>query len=247
MLDNFQVPSIFLGLFLRKLEVTDFQSFGESLPWRLPEFDADVQYSRAPQDAAPDVPRVRFQSKDSRLLLEIAPAKVHFRMIPGEVTRTEKGANLQALPIPAAFEAFIPAALRVHGVLSEHFGATAVRMGVVTEVIAPVPSSANQRLQKHVLGGSTLLGERLHEVQISTLAKGQLEGDVNVNRRVAVRPMRPGGETSPDMVLGVNIDINTLAEEPYDVGAADLEKFLRNCVKHMDAEIPLLSSKEFFG
>lgn len=246
MLTNFQTPSILLGLFLRKFDVQDFQSFAETLPWRLPEFDADPQLNRLPENAPADQPRVRFVSKDQRYLLEAGPNKVHFRMMPGEIQQTERGANVQALPVAKAFENFIPQAMRVHTTLSEHFGATANRLGVVTDIIAPTPSSSNQRMQQSILGGKNLLGERLHDLQIQALAKTRLPGDLGVNRRITVRSMRTGAQGNPDLLMSIQVDINTLAEEPYDISTSDLEAFLKGVVSHMETEVPLLEEKAFF-
>lgn len=246
MLQNFQTPSIFLGLFLRKMEVQDFQSFAESLPWRLPEFDADAQMARLPPNAPPDAPRVRFASKDGRLTLEVAPAKIHFRMMPGEVNQTPQGTNVQTMAVVPAYEKFIAQAMRVHTTLSEHFGATASRIGVVTDIIAPVTSSANQRMQKHLLSSKNMFGDRLQDLQIQALSRITVGDGVNANRRVAVRPVRTGQEGNPDLILNVNVDINTLAEEPYDISTADLESFLRNVASHIDTKVPLLNEPALF-
>jgi len=248
MLPNFQTPSIFLGLFLRKIEVQDYQNFAESLPWRLPEFDAEPQLNPNPQNAPADVARVRFASKDGRLRLDVAPAKVHFQMMPGNVTRNEQGqTNVQTLPVDKAYENFTPQALRVHTTLSEHFGAAANRIGVVTDMIAPVQSSANQRIQNVVLGGKNYFGERIADVQIQALSKVSLDGDVNINRRVSVRALRTGAEGNPDLILNVNVDINTLAEEPYDVALGDLEKFLNGVSTHLQTKVPLLAESALFA
>ncbi len=247
MLQNFQTTSILMGLFLRKLDVQDFRNFAESLPWRLPEFDAEPQMNpQLPPNAPPEAPRVRFMSKDTRLTMEAAPAKIHFRMMPGEAKRTEKGVSLQALPVDKAYEAFIPQAMRIHSIMSEHFGATASRIGIVTDLIAGVQSSANQRIQTHVLNSKNLFGERLQEININALAKTVINGEVNVNRRIGLRPMRTGAEGNPDMLLNVNVDINTLAEEPYDLTTSELEKFLQGISKHLQTQIPLVQEKALF-
>jgi len=246
MLNNFQTPSILLGLFLRKLDVQDFAKFAETLPWRLPEFDAKPVMAQLPPNAPPEAPRVRFGSGDGRLLLEVAPRKLHFRMMPGDITRTEQGANIQALPVGQAFEKFLAPALRVYSTLSEHFDAKANRLGVVVDVIAPVPSSANQRMQQNILKNRNYFGERLHELQVQALAKTHIANNLSVNRRVLVRSMRSNQPGQPDLILNVNIDMNTLPEEPYDVGAADLEAFLKGVATHIETEIPVLNEKSFF-
>jgi hypothetical protein len=247
MLSNYQAPSIFLGLFLRKLEVQDFREFSEALPWRLPELDAEPALNRIPdgQQVPADTPRVRFASKDGRLLVELAPAKLHFRMMPGEVTRTDKGTNVQALPMEKAFESFVPAAMRVHTTLSEHFGLSATRVGVVADFIAPVTSSANQRMQKHLLNDRNLLGDRLQDLQINALSRIQING-TNANRRINARPMRTGQEGNPDLIFAVNVDINSLADEPYDLSTQDLEGFLNGVKAHLDTQVPLLNDQSFF-
>jgi len=246
MLNNFQTTSIILGLFLRKFDVQDYRNFTESLPWRVPEFDADAQLNpQLPPNAPPDMPRARFTSKDGRLFLEVAPAKIVFRMMPGQATRTEQGMNVQALPVDKAFEVFAPQAMRLHGVLSEHYGATAARLGVVVDLIAGVPSSANQRIQKCVLNSKNLFGERLQDFQLNALARTSV-GDTNVNRRIGLRSMRTGAEGNPDLLFNVNIDINTLAEEPYDVSTSDLETFLKGVSSHVQTQIPLVQESALF-
>lgn len=247
MLPQFQTPSLVLGLFLRKLEVRDFRNFAESLPWRLPEFDAEPAFARVPENAPPHMIRVRFTSRDTRQMLEIAPAKVHFRMMPGPVKQTERGPNVQTLAVSKAYEEFIPQAMRIHTVLAEHFGATAFRMGIVTEIIAPVPGSVNQRMQKHLLGGQNLFGERLQELQIQASSRVQLKGNIGVNRRITARPFRTNQPGNPDVIFSVNVDLTSVAEEAYDISTVDMEHFLRGAVHHLEHEIPLLSFAPFFS
>lgn len=246
MLENFQTTSIFMGLFLRKLEVNDFQKFAESLPWRLPEFDGEVQVNPQQTNLPPDAPRVRFGSKDGRLLLEVAPAKIHFRMMPGEVTRNAQGANIQALPVGKAYANFIPQATRLYTTLQDHFGAMANRVGVITDLIAPTPSSANQRMQQVLMADSDLLGDRLQELTISALVRATLKDGVNVNRRINLRPLRTGQEGNPDLILNANIDINTVADEPYDLGTDELASFLSNTSEHIQNNIPFLNEGSLF-
>jgi len=246
MINNFQTTNLMLGLFLRKFEVEDFQEFAESLPWRLPEFDGPAETNPQTQNVRPDTPRVRFSSKDQRLFLEVAPAKIHFRMMPGEIKKTEQGANIQALPIDKAFEALVPQAEKVYEALAEHYGAVANRVGIVTDMIAPTPSSSNQKLHKILLNGTDLLGERLQECNVAALTKTTLEDGVNINRRITLRPMRSGAEGNPDNILGVNIDINTVADEPYDIDAPGLSKFLANASEHLNKKVPLFHNEELF-
>ena len=248
MLQNFQTPSLFVGLFLRKLEVQDFKTFAESLPWRLPELDAEPQMAQLPQNARPDQPRVRFGSKDGRHVLEVAPAKIHYRYMPGEIQDTDdpRRKSIQALGVVDGYEKFIPQVTRVHSTMAEHFGAVVNRAGVVTDMIAPVPSSANQRIQQHVLAKPDLFGERLNEFQAVAGTRVMLGGDLQVNRRLAIRSARTGAEGNPDLIINVNVDINTLAEEAYDMTSQDLEKFLRGSCEHIDTKIPLLDIEAMF-
>jgi hypothetical protein len=236
-----------LGLFLRKLDVQDFHNFSQSLPWRLPEFDAEPRFAQLPPNAPPDAPRVMFASKDQRLVLEVAPAKIQFRMMPGDIERNEQGQmTMKTLGVRDAFARFAPQAMRIHTTLSEHCGATASRMGVVVEMIAGVASSANQRMQNTLLSSKNLFGERLMELQIQAHSRPALEDGVTVNRRLHVYPIRTGQQGGPDLALGVKIDINTLAEEPYDIATADMEKFLANVVNHLEGKVPLLQEAALF-
>lgn len=248
MLQNYQVPSVLLGLFLRKLEVQDVKKMVESLPWRLPEFDGQPRANNVPKEAPADVPRLAFTSKDGRKVLEIAPAKIQFRMVPGELIQGEGNRmGLKTVNMKDAFESFIPMVLKIHSVFSEHYALSANRIGVLTEFLAPIGSSSNQRLHEFIFGGKNLFGERLHETQVHALAKTTLvDGDRQVNRWIRVRTLRNGDAAGQDSAIAVEVDVNTLPEDTYDLSAADIEKFLRNLVEHLDNRVPLLSDEGMF-
>jgi hypothetical protein len=154
--------------------------------------------------------------------------------------------TMKTLGLREAFDRFIPQAMRIHTTLSEHCGATASRIGVVVEMIAGTASSANQRMQNTLLSSKNLFGDRLMELQVQAHSRPALDDGVNVNRRLHVYPIRTGQQGGPDLALGVKIDINTLAEEPYDISTADLEKFFQNVASHIETKVPLLQEKALF-
>lgn len=246
MLNQYQVSKMLFGLFLRKLEVSDYRKLVESLPWRLPEFDGQPAVNNAPANTPPDVPRARFTSKDGRKILEVAPAKLQFFMIPGDMV---EGPNpgIQMVNSAAAFERFTPQALRIFNVFSEHFGLTAVRLGIMTEFFGFTGGSANQHMQKYFLNNGAFFGERLHELNIAALSKTTLTpGGRGVNRWVRVRPLRQQAENSPDIAMGVEVDINTLQEDTYDLTAADVESFTKGVGEHIETQVPLFNDENLF-
>lgn len=251
--NRFQVPSILLGLFLRKLEVSDTKNLTETLPWRLPEFDAPPQFNtQGNQQLPPDAPRVRFTSKDGRLLLELAPAKLQLRMIPGKLEKGENNQmNLTLSDFEEAFKAFIPMATRVHSVFNEHYGLVANRAGVLTEFIGVLGQSANQRMQEEFFGGKMHFGERIHEMNIAALAKTVLVdgSERQVNRWTRLNTMRSNDASAPvpDGALQVQIDINTLPEDTYDFTAAEFEKFLNGVHSHIATKVDVLSNDNLFA
>lgn len=249
MISKFLVPQLFLGLFLRKLDVPDYRKLAESLPWRLPELDGQPQVAtEVPKNAPPDGVRARFLSADQRKVLEVAPAKLQFRMLPGEVVEQQPGGpkGLRPGSIQESFDAFIPAAMKIHSVFSEHYGATTVRIGLLTELFVPIGASANQRMQKALLSAGGHFGDRLQELQIQALARPTLEGDRVVNRWIRVKPLRSSDERRADMAMGVEVDINTLPEESYDFSTSDVESFLKNVQKHVEEKIPLFQEATLF-
>lgn len=247
MISKYQVPQLFLGLFLRKLDVQDYRKLAETLPWRLPELDGQPRLAQnVPANAPADSPRAVFMSQDQRKVLEIAPAKIQLRVLPGEVVETDgpqKG--LKPFGISEAFADFLPLAVKVHSVFSEHYGATANRIGLMAEMFAHIGASANQRMQKSMLANSNHFGDRLTELNIQALAKPTL-GDRVVNRWIRVRPLRSNDERGADLAMAVQVDINTLAEDTYDVTAADVESFINNVKSHIENNIPLLQDGAFF-
>lgn len=248
MISKFQAPQLFLGLFLRKMDVTDFRKLAESLPWRLPELDGQPRLAQeVPKNAPKDQPQAVFMSADGRKVLEVAPLKLQFRMLPGEIIETggpQKG--LKPFNIPEAFAEFLPMAMKVHSVFSEHYGATANRIGLLTELFAHLGASANQRMQSALLAQKGHFGDRLQELNIQALSKPTLYGDRVVNRWVRVKPLRSNDERRADLAMGVEVDINTLPEDSYDVSAADVEEFIKNVQKHIEESIPLFHDESFF-
>lgn len=246
MISKYQVPQLFLGLFLRKLDVQDYRKLAESLPWRLPELDGQPRIAQnVPADAPADSARAQFSSQDQRKVLEVAPAKLQLRMMPGEVIETggpQKG--LKPLGVGEAFTEFLPMATKVHSVFSEHYGATANRIGLMVEMFAHIGASANQRMQKSLLASSNHFGERLTELNIQALSKPTL-GDRVVNRWIRVRPLR-ANDGGADLAVAVQVDINTLADDTYDVTAADVESFINNVKSHIENNVPLLQDASFF-
>lgn len=247
MISRFQVPQLFLGLFLRKLDVQNYQKLAEQLPWRLPELDGRPQIAKdVPANAPPDAARAIFPSADGRKILEVAPTKLQFRMLPGEVVETggpQKG--LRPLGVAESFAEFLPMAMKVHSVFSEHFGATTVRIGLLTELFAHLGASANQRMQKSLLASPNHLGERLVELNIQALAKPTLNGRT-VNRWLRVKPLRSNDERRADLAMGVEVDINTLQEESYDISTADVEAFIKGVHTHIEEEVALFQEPAFF-
>lgn len=247
MLSKYLVTQIFMGLFLRKLDERDFKKMAESLPWRLPELDGRPQVrTDVPKDTPPDAFLARFMSSDGRLVLEVAPARLQFRMLPGDVEPGEgQQRRLKPVGVADSFERFLPVAKKVHSVFSEHYGATANRIGLVTEMIGQLGASANQRMQKNMLTNANHFGDKLQELQINALARVTL-GDQPVNRWLRVRPIRSNDQTQADLAMGVSVDINTLPDDAYDLGANDVETFVGNVQKHIEEKIPLLHDASFF-
>lgn len=248
MIDKYQVPQIFLGLFLRKLDVTDYRKLAETLPWRLPEFDGQPRVAQnVPKNAAADAARAAFSSADQRRVLEVAPAKLQLRVLPGEVVETQgpqKG--LKPFGLQQSFEEFLPIAQKVHSVFSEHYGATANRIGVMVEMFAHLGASANQRMQRSLLSTSNHFGERLNELNIQALSKPTLGGDRTVNRWLRVRPLR-SNEGGQDLAMAVQVDINTMADDTYDLQTSDVESFITAVQNHISNDIPLLKDESFFA
>jgi hypothetical protein len=248
MISRYQVPQLFLGLFLRKFEMGDLRKMAESLPWRLPELDGQPRVAQnVPKNAPPDQPVAAFMSADQRQILEIAPTKLQFRMMPGEVIDTggpQKG--LKPLGIADSFASFLPQAKKIHSVFNEHYGATTNRIGLVVELFAHIGASANQRMQKSMLASGHHFGDRLQELNIQALSKPVLFDDRIVNRWVRVKPLRSNDDKKADLAMGVEIDINTLPEDSYDLAAADVERFLLAVQKHVEEQVPLLHDATFF-
>ncbi|CAN5329651.1 hypothetical protein BH09SUM1_BH09SUM1_33840 [soil metagenome] len=248
MISKFLVPQLFLGLFLRKMDIGDFRKLAETLPWRLPEFDGQPRIAKdVPKNAPKDQPVAAFTSADGRKVLEIAPLKIQLRMMPGEIVETngpQKG--IRPYDIDQSFAEFLPLATKVHSVFSEHYGATANRIGLLTELFAHLGASSNQRMQRALLAPKNHFGDRLQELNIQALSKPILYGDRVVNRWVRVKPLRSNDQNNSDLAMGVEVDINTLPEDSYDITAANVEEFITEAKKHIQESIPLFHDESFF-
>lgn len=250
MIPNYQVTSILVGLFLRKLEIQDPQKLVEALPWRLPEFDGQPRAQKLPPNAPADVARIAFTSQDTRKVLELAPAKLQFRMVPGELVKMEDNRmNLKTSGFAEAFEQFIPQVMRIHSVFADHYGLVANRVGVLTEMIAPLGNgvSSNQRMHEHFFGGKNLFGDRLHELHVHALSKTTImEEGRGINRWIRVRTLRSGDAGAKDVAIGVEVDVNTLPDDNYDLSGSDIEKFLTGVKDHLASEVPLFTDEALF-
>jgi hypothetical protein len=232
------------------MDAQDFRKMAEVLPWRLAELDGQPRIANpaeVPKNAPKDQPQAIFSSADGRIVLEVAPLKLQFRMLPGEVVETggpQKG--LKPYGVSEAFAAFLPLATKVHNVFSEHFGATANRVGVFAEMFGALGGSANQRMQRGLLANNNHFGERLIELNIQALSKPALDNGRVVNRWIRVKPLRSNDERRADLAMGVEIDINTLLEDSYDMTGADVEQFIQAVQRHIETQIPLLQDASFF-
>lgn len=248
LISRYLVPQLFMGLFLRKLDQQNFAKMAESLPWRLPELDGQPRIAKdVPKNAPPDSIQAVFSSADGRKILEVAPAKLQLRVMPGEIVESNgPQRGLKPSGVAESFANFIPFATKVHNVFVEHFGATANRIGLLSELFAPIGGSANQRIQRSILASANHFGERLQEIEIRALSRPTLYGDRVVNRWVRVRPLRSNDERHADLALGIEVDINTLPEDSYDLSAQDVEKFLQEVQKHIEEKVPLLHDSSLF-
>lgn len=247
MISKFQVPQLFLGLFLRKLDVQDYRKLADSLPWRLPEFDGQPRIAQnVPENANADQPRAAFQSQDGRKVLEIAPAKIQLRMMPGEVVDTgQQQKGLKPLGVSESYNEFIPLADKVYKVFNEHYGAVANRIGVMSEMFAHLGASANQRMQNTLLANKTIFGDRLTELNVQALSKPTLNDRV-VNRWIRVRPLRSNDNRQADLAMAVQVDINTPADDSYDLEVGDVEKFITAVKEHIETKVPVMHEEAFF-
>ncbi len=251
MLPQFQVPSQLVGFFLTKMEIADFKQFLEHLPWRLPELDGPPRVNQQiPPNAPKDMTRAVLSSRDQRIILEMAPAKLQLRVMPGDLIEAEGDPNrkgLKTVGFGEACEKTFAQAMRIFNVFSEHYSLKCNRVGVMTEFIAPIGSSANQRLQRYFLGGKDFFGERLHETAIHALAKMSLgTPDRQVNRWVRVRTVRSSDQEARDIAIGIEVDINTVPEDTYDMSASEMETFFNGVRSHVENRIPFFNDEDLF-
>lgn len=101
-------------------------------------------------------------------------------------------------------------------------------------------------MQQTLLASANHFGDRLQELQIQALARPTLYGDRVVNRWVRVKPLRSNDERRTDMAMGVEVDINTLPEDSYDLSANDIEEFIKHARAHIEEQVPILQEPAFF-
>ncbi len=163
-------------------------------------------------DSPPDFPHIIIRNESKGWAFQMAPARFDLAV---ELDSQQRDGNRRQLT-----EVISTTALSIWNGLKTGFGARAHRLGLIT-TIASEMENAPEALRQRFL--NTVYGSGAHETQLHFLHKLENEG-FSLNRWVRLKAL-PANETWPARLV-MEVDINTVAEQPIEVTDSAIQKFL---------------------
>ena len=163
-------------------------------------------------DGPPDFPHIIIRNETKGWVFQMAPARFDLAV---ELDPQQRDGDRQQL-----IEVIGSTALAIWNGLKTGFGARAHRLGLIT-TIASEMENAPEALRQRFL--NTVYGSGAHESQLHLLHKLENEG-FSLNRWVRLKAL-PANEIWPTRLV-MEIDVNTIAEQPIEVTDSAIQKFL---------------------
>lgn len=188
-------------------------------------FGNDPSIGSSPQNAPPNVPRLEIKSPDQSHIVHFYPNQVSFMFQDTRNLRTT---------IKGVFPGFLGGIESEIQSIMEFINPKVTRLGFVTHFIAELGSSANQYISENMLKDNPF--PDAHELHFGVLHRLDLVG-FPVNRWVRYRSLRAKNDPTADFAMGIDIDINTLAEQVNDFSAGQIIDYFQAGFQHITSNI----------
>ncbi|MEW6409668.1 MAG: hypothetical protein AB1488_06090 [Nitrospirota bacterium] len=177
-------------------------------------FDGDPIILPLPEDAPPEIPRIKMGSKDGRYNLSIAKSRLDF------IFKYEEDKRENLFPIPGLFEKF----LTIFQYLKENIYTQITRTATVTNWIIELENPAAEfLLSKYIRSETPII--KPYELELHYLTKESIAG-FDVNKWTRIKSARKISKPEQNRFISFLIDINTLAEMTYEFNKESLQRLL---------------------
>jgi len=193
--------------------------------------DADPVLLPIPDDAPPGFPRVIFKNEDGNVSFRLSLNRADFRI------RYE--ADGSAFSDQGVFEQYVSSLISVIVPIVESHKASFKRIGLIFDLLSGLQKSSNILIKDAFLQGAYF--DNAHRIELSTLHRLQLV-NFQANRWLRLKSVRSRSDPADDLAVQVLLDMNTVPEEIYDIGIAEIEGFCKEAYKLANESI-----REFFG
>jgi hypothetical protein len=173
-----------------------------------------------PDDAPPVIPRLRIGDTDGKWTCQVTSDRLDCFFEPD--TPQTSWQDLQD-----CINSLSELTVGIWGRLQAQFAATAHRVGFVSQLEAKAENPTS------ILRGAffrTGCFEDSHRLEAHSLHKMEL-GGYSINRWVRLRAFPAASEADGEGRLGMEVDINTLPEDPVDISAETLAGFLKSALQ----------------
>ena len=220
------------GLFLRSIDMSkklklaqDVISASGSL------LDADPVLLPIPESAPPEFPRLIFRNESGNVSFNLSLNRANFGM--------NYEADGSVFPDQGVFEQYVSSLISVTRLIVESYNASFKRIGFVLDLFSRLQRSSNILIKDTFLKGGYF--DNAYQIELNTLHQLTLV-NFQANRWLRLKSLRSISDPSDDLAVQILLDINTIPEEIYDIGIAEIEGFCREAYLLANENV-----REFFG
>jgi len=193
--------------------------------------DADPVLLPIPDDAPPEFPRVIFKNEDGNVSFSLSLNRADFSI--------QYKADGSVFSDQGVFEQYVSSLMSVILPIVESHKASFKRIGLIFDLLSGLQKSSNILIKDVFLQGDYF--DDAYRIELSTLHRLQLV-NFEVNRWLRVKSLRSKSDPADDFTMQVLLDMNTVPEEIYDIGIAEIEEF---CLEAY--QLASESVRDFFG
>ena len=220
------------GLFLRSIDMSKKLKLAQDVISASANLlDADPVLLPIPEDAPPEFPRLIFRNESGNVSLSLSLNRADFGV------RYE--ADGPAFSDQEIFEQYVSSLIAVIGPIAASYNASFKRIGFVLDLFSRLQKSSNILIKDTFLKGDYF--DNAYQIELNTLHRLTLV-NFQANRWLRLKSLRSKSDPSDDLAVQVLLDINTIPEEIYDIGIAEIEGFCREAYLLANESV-----REFFG
>lgn len=220
------------GLFLRSIDMSKKLKLAEDVISASANLlDADPVLLPIPEDAPPEFPRLMFRNEAGTVSLNLSLSRADFVM--------RYKPDPPAFSNQEIFEQYISSLISIVRPIVDNYKASLKRIGFILDLFSPLQKSSNVLIKDTFLRGDYF--DNAHVIELNTLHRLELV-HFQANRWLRLKSSRSKSDPRDDLAIQILLDMNTVPEEIYDIGIAEIEGFCRESYRLANESI-----REFFG